>query len=165
MQEYGGAAERSNAIWLAGTDWADKHQDDAALDVAGQQGRSRRLAHSHDGLAKARAASEAELRTVLHAAHCPASAQKAARFWATLHAPQLEASPPLVQAKARFALALVAQLEVLHQHLAEYDRAMGRRFRQHEDSSIFASVPGAGCRLAPRLFAEWGDERARYTGA
>jgi len=66
-------------------------------------------------LAQARAASEAELRTVLHAAHCPSSAQKAARFWATLHAPQLEASPPLVQAKARFALALVAQLEVLHQ--------------------------------------------------
>ena len=116
-------------------------------------------------LAQARAASEAELRTVLHAAHCPSSAQKAARFWAPLHAPQLEASPPLVQAKARFALALVAQLEVLHQQLAEYDRAIGRLFRQPEDSSIFASLPGAGCRLAPRLLAEWGDERERYTGA
>src|SRR5260370_34881864 len=47
----------------------------------------------------------------------------------------------------------------------EYVRAIGRLFRQHEDSSIFASLPGAGCRLAPRLLAEWGDERERYTGA
>jgi len=39
-------------------------------------------------LAQARAAREAELRTVLHAAPCPSSAQKAARFWAPLHAPQ-----------------------------------------------------------------------------
>lgn len=32
----------------------------------------------------------------------------------------------------------------------------------HADSSVFASLPGAGQRLAPRLLAEWGDDRARY---
>jgi transposase len=35
----------------------------------------------------------------------------------------------------------------------------------HEDLETFSSLPGAGKRLAPRLLAEWGDDRARYTNA
>lgn len=35
----------------------------------------------------------------------------------------------------------------------------------HADRPVFASLPGAGQRLAPRLLAEWGDDRARYACA
>jgi len=35
----------------------------------------------------------------------------------------------------------------------------------HADSDAFSSLPGAGKRLALRLLAEWGDDRARYTDA
>ena len=40
-----------------------------------------------------------------------------------------------------------------------------RLFLQHPDSAIFASLPRAGKRLAPRLLAGWGDERERYASA
>jgi len=35
-------------------------------------------------------------------------------------------------------------------------------FAQHADSAAYASLPRAGKRLAPRLLAEWGDDRGRY---
>jgi transposase len=38
-------------------------------------------------------------------------------------------------------------------------------FLTHEDLETFSSLPGAGKRLAPRLLAEWGDDRARYNNA
>jgi transposase len=113
----------------------------------------------------ARAASEEEVQQVLRTARCPSSAHKAARFRASLHRAQLVAIRALVRAKARYALALVAQLAVIHQQLLEYDRAMGEPFGQHEDSALFGSLPGAGRRRAPRLFAEWGDDRARFSSA
>ena len=120
-------------------------------------------------LEEARAASEEEVQQVLRTARCPASAHKAARFCAILRRAQLAASPALARAKARakarYALALVAQLALIHQHLLEYDRALGKLFHQHADRALFASLPGAGRRLAPRLFAEWGEDRSRFSSA
>ena len=46
-----------------------------------------------------------------------------------------------------------------------YDDEITRLFRLHSDSRAFASLPRAGQRLAPRLLAEWGDDRGRYTDA
>ena len=40
-----------------------------------------------------------------------------------------------------------------------------RLFLTHADSALFASLPRAGKRLAPRLLAEIGDERTRYADA
>ena len=116
-------------------------------------------------LEAARAASEEEMQQVLRTAHCPSSAHKAARFCAILGRAQLAASPALARAKARYALALVAQLALIHRQLLEYDRAIGKLFHQHADSALFASLPGAGRRLAPRLFAEWGEDRTRFSSA
>jgi len=62
-------------------------------------------------------------------------------------------------------LTLAAQLRVLLPEIAAYDDEITRLFRLHSDSRAFASLPRAGQRLAPRLLAEWGDERGRYTGA
>jgi len=116
-------------------------------------------------LEEARAASEEEVQQVLRTARCPASAHKAARFCAILRRAQLAASPALARAKARYALALVAQLALIHQQLLEYDRAIGKLFHQPADRALFASLPGAGRRLAPRLFAEWGEDRSRFSSA
>lgn len=41
----------------------------------------------------------------------------------------------------------------------------GHHYAQHADAPLFASLPGAGKRLAPRLLAEWGDDRSRYLDA
>jgi transposase len=62
-------------------------------------------------------------------------------------------------------LALVAQLLPLIEQIASYDKEITNLFLTHADDEIFSSLPGAGKRLAPRLLAEWGDDRTRYTGS
>ena len=80
-------------------------------------------------------------------------------------APQLHAGPPVAQAKARYLLALVAQLRLVMEQVAEYDRAIARVFAVHDERALFASLPGVGTRIAPRLLAEWGEDRLRYPSA
>jgi hypothetical protein len=58
-------------------------------------------------------------------------------------------------------LVLVGQLEPLLGQIAADAADIQRRFREHPDSDRFLGLPGAGKRLAPRLLAEWGDERER----
>jgi transposase len=91
--------------------------------------------------------------------------EKAQRMYATLQAPYLRATPAVVRAKARLTGTLVAQLRLLKEQIASYDAAIAELFAQHEDHAVFASLPGAGPRLAPRLLAEWGDDRTRYASA
>ncbi|HEY7126508.1 MAG TPA: transposase [Ktedonobacterales bacterium] len=62
-------------------------------------------------------------------------------------------------------LALVQQLLRLADQLAAYDNEIARLFQAHADQPIFNGLPGAGKRLAPRLLAEWGDDRSRYASA
>ena len=62
-------------------------------------------------------------------------------------------------------LALLDQLEPLLKQIAEYDKEIERLFLRHEDLELFAALPGAGLRLAPRLLAELGDDRSRDDSA
>jgi transposase len=116
-------------------------------------------------LEQAQAASVAQLTAVLQAAGHPQAAAKAAQIRQHLQHPQLQADPVLTRAKARLMLALVAQLQPLLAQIAAYDEEITRLFLSHSDSRAFASLPRAGTRLAPRLLAEWGDERERYPDA
>jgi transposase len=50
------------------------------------------------------------------------------------------------------------------QQVADYEREIWRLFTQHADAALFVSIPGAGKRLAPRLRAEWGEDRDRDAG-
>ncbi|HEV8191272.1 MAG TPA: IS110 family transposase [Ktedonobacterales bacterium] len=116
-------------------------------------------------LARARAATCEELREALLQVRYPHAAEKATALYHLLHQPQLEASAEVVRAKARLALALVEQLQVVVRQVAAYDQEIARLFLQHADQAVFASLPGAGKRLAPRLLAEWGEDRRRYADA
>ena len=60
-------------------------------------------------------------------------------------------------------LALARQPQVLLPQIVAYDEEISCLFLRHADSTVFASLPRAGRRLAPRLLAEWGDDRERYT--
>jgi transposase len=95
----------------------------------------------------------------------PATRAKAEQLAAVLQSPQLQAPAPVVRAKAQLTQVLVAQLLLLHEQIAAYDAAIGALAHQHEDHALFASLPGAGPRLAPRLLAEWGDDRTLYANA
>jgi transposase len=114
---------------------------------------------------EAQAAPVEQIAAVLKAAGHPQAAAKAQRIGQHLQHPQLQADPVLTRAKARLMLALVAQLQPVLAQIAAYDEEITRLFLSHSDSRAFASLPRAGTRLAPRLLAEWGDDRARYPDA
>jgi transposase len=57
------------------------------------------------------------------------------------------------------------QLQLLHRTIEEFDQQIAQAFKEHDDRNIFASLPGAGPVLAPRLLATMGSERERYARA
>jgi transposase len=114
---------------------------------------------------EARAASVEALEATLRKTGHPNPTKAARSIWQTLHQPHLEADAVTTRTKARLMLALASQLLPLVEQIAAYDKEITRLFLTHPDSSLFGGLPGAGKRLAPRLLAEWGEDRARYTGS
>ena len=57
------------------------------------------------------------------------------------------------------------QLQCLQQTLHAYDTQIAHAFAAHPDREIFASFPGAGPVLAPRLLASLGSNRERFESA
>lgn len=71
----------------------------------------------------------------------------------------------LVEASYRMVLALVAQLRPLISTLVQWQQEISQLFAQHPDATLFASFPGAGPVLAPRLEAAFGSRRDRFSSA
>jgi transposase len=59
----------------------------------------------------------------------------------------------------------VAQIRALSASIAKYDAQISVAFAAHQDAPIFASLPGAGAQLAPRLAAAFGTNRDRFDSA
>ena len=88
--------------------------------------------------------------------------QVAPKIVEELHRPQLVASEVIVRAKARLMLSLVKQLLIVIEEIESLDKAIHPLFLTHKDQDLWSSLPGEGLRLAPRLLAEWGEDRSRY---
>ncbi|HEY7416075.1 MAG TPA: IS110 family transposase [Ktedonobacteraceae bacterium] len=113
-------------------------------------------------LSTVQAAAHEHLVAQLKQAGHPRPEKAAAKILEAVHQPQLQADAVTIRTKSRLMLVLVAQLLPLLEQIAAYDKEITALFLTHADSHIFASLPGAGKRLAPRLLAEWGDDRSRY---
>jgi transposase len=61
--------------------------------------------------------------------------------------------------------ALVAQLRVTLQAIADFDTAIAHRAQAHPDFPLFDALPGAGTVFAPRLLVAFGAQRERFTSA
>src|SRR6266446_259847 len=61
--------------------------------------------------------------------------------------------------------ALVAQLRVTLQAIADFDIAIAQRAQTHPDFPLFQALPGAGPVFASRLLVAFGEQRERYTSA
>jgi transposase len=61
--------------------------------------------------------------------------------------------------------ALVAQLRVTLQAIADFDTAMAQRAHAHPDFPLLDAVPGAGAVFAPRLLVAFGEQRERFPSA
>ena len=57
------------------------------------------------------------------------------------------------------------ELQLVQKSVEEFDEKIAAAFKAHDDHAIFASLPGAGPVLAPRLLAGLGSERERYATA
>jgi transposase len=57
---------------------------------------------------------------------------------------------------------IARQLQALQRTLAEFDRQIAAAYAAHPDRPIFASLPGAGPVLGPRLLATLGANRERF---
>ena len=55
------------------------------------------------------------------------------------------------------------ELRMVVAAIKEFDRQIGEAFATHPDHRLFASLPGAGPVLAPRLLASIGGRRERFT--
>jgi transposase len=60
---------------------------------------------------------------------------------------------------------LAANLQQLNQAIAEYDQQIAAELAQHPDAELFATAPGAGPALTPRLVAAFGSDRSRFASA
>jgi transposase len=60
---------------------------------------------------------------------------------------------------------LCRQLQLVQQTLHQYEKQIAQTFTQHPDHSIFASFPGAGPVLGPRLLGSLGSQRERFEHA
>jgi len=57
------------------------------------------------------------------------------------------------------------QLQLVQQSVTEFDRQIAAAYAAHPDHAVFASLPGAGPVLGPRLLASIGSQRERFGAA
>jgi transposase len=74
----------------------------------------------------------------------------------------LTADGAVLLASSMMVHALVSQIPSLTESIERYDQQIAALFDQHDDSTLFGSLPGAGSALAPRLLAAFGSNRDRF---
>lgn len=57
------------------------------------------------------------------------------------------------------------QLQLVQQTITRYEKQIAAAWAAHPDREIFASLPGAGAVLGPRLLASLGSQRERFSAA
>jgi transposase len=77
----------------------------------------------------------------------------------------LTSDPALLAVHSLVIQTLAAQLAALRPFITRYDEQIAEIFAAHSDAPIFASLPGAGAVLAPRLLASLGTNRSRFPKA
>src|SRR5215471_15182392 len=87
------------------------------------------------------------------------------RIQAIKAAPPLTTDDGVMAPNALLVQALVAQLRVTLQAIAEFDTASAQRAHSHPDFPLFQALPGAGPVFASRLLVACGEQRERYRSA
>lgn len=87
------------------------------------------------------------------------------RLHAIKSATPLTTDEGVITPNALLVQALVAQLRVTLQAIADFDKAIAQRTQSHPDFPLFDALPGAGAVFAPRLLVAFGEQRDRYISA
>lgn len=105
------------------------------------------------------------LETFFRAHHVRYADVIAQRIQAIKSATPLTTDDGVIAPHALLVQALVAQLRVTLQALADFDTAIVQRAQSHPDFPLFQALPGAGPVFAPRLLVAFGEQRDRYASA
>jgi transposase len=60
---------------------------------------------------------------------------------------------------------LARELQLVQKTIAQFDEQIAQAYAAHPDRELFASLPGAGPALGPRLLASLGSQRERFAAA
>jgi transposase len=116
-------------------------------------------------LKAAQLARRTTLETFFRAHHVRSADVIAQRIQAIKSATPLTTDEGVIAPNALLVQALVAQLRVTLQAIADFDTAIAQRAQSHPDFSLFQALPGAGPVFAPRLLVAFGEQRERYATA
>src|SRR6516164_621242 len=105
------------------------------------------------------------LRKFFHEHNCRFAERNQERIDAIYQAVPATNDAAVLEAGALTARGLVALLRTLRDHIAELDRRIEQLVMAHPDGALFASLPGAGAVLVPRLIVALGTHRERYDSA
>jgi transposase len=105
------------------------------------------------------------LETFFRDHHVRSAEVIAQRLQAIKVAIPLSTDDGVIAPNALLVQALVAQLRVTLQAIADFDTAIAQRAQSHPDFPLFQAFPGAGPVFAPRLLVAFGEQRERYASA
>jgi transposase len=107
----------------------------------------------------------ARLRAFFRKHHCPDQKLIERRMVGIEQAIPAIRDRAVIEAKSSVAKVIAQVIRSLVQGIRDLDRKVGEAAAAHPDFFIFASLPGAGPVLAPRLLAAFGSQRERYQSA
>jgi transposase len=105
------------------------------------------------------------LRRFYRTHNCRRAAVIDARLAAIATARPLTTDPAVVEPLSLAVQADARQLRVLLDAIETFNERIGHVFATHADRALFASFPGAGAVVAPRLAAAFGTDRSRWASA
>jgi transposase len=105
------------------------------------------------------------LRKFFHEHNCRSQELMEQRIQAIHQALPATQDQAVVEAGTRIARGLVALLATLRSNIAAFDKRIAELVGYHPDAALFASLPGAGDVLVPRLIVAFGTHRDRYQNA
>ena len=107
--------------------------------------------------------SEKELRDVCREYHCYRRKQIAEWLQIIDNSVPLTVDRAIVESHELLVPSIARQIAELNNTIKEYDAQIAALFCLHEDHAIFASFPGAGEAMGPRLLTAFGTDRERFT--
>ena len=116
-------------------------------------------------LKAAQLARRATLESFFRAHHVRSADVIATRIEAIKSARALTTDDGVIAPNVLLVHALVAQLRVTLQAIADFDTAIAQRAQSHPDFPLFQALPGAGPVFAPRLLVAFGEQRERSASA
>jgi transposase len=116
-------------------------------------------------LKAAQLARRSTLERFFHAHHVRYADVIDQRIHAIKSATPLTTDEGVIVPNALLVQALITQLRVILQAIADFDHAIAHRAQSHPDFPLFNALPGAGAVFAPRLLVAFGEQRDRYASA